>query len=436
MTSPSENAAPSGKPQRNRLLAIMAAVFVLAAVAYAIWYFIIGSRYESTDDAYVAGNVVQITPQISGTVVSIKADDTDKVRGGQVLVELDKADAQVALDQAEAQLAQTVREVRTLYANNGTLDANIQARQADVVKARAELGRAKDDYKRRQVLVATGAVSGEEMQHVETQLANAQSALTVAQAGVSAAREQLAANKTMTEGTTVEAHPRVLRAAAQVREAYLELNRSTLLAPVSGQVAKRSVQVGQRVQPGAPLMAIVPLDNLWVDANFKEVQLRQMRIGQPVTLEADLYGGHAVYHGKIDGLSAGTGGAFSLLPAQNATGNWIKVVQRVPVRVELDPDEVKKHPLRLGLSMLVKVDVRDVSGPELTSAKPLNPSLQSEAQDPRSSDVDALVQRIIAANLGTKLSAVGAAEHRDDLIGSDHTEPVRRAPQLAAATHP
>lgn len=425
MTSPTDNAiasspgnaTSSGKPQRNRLLAIMAAIFILAGLAYAAWYIVIGSHYESTDDAYVAGNVVQITPQISGTVVSIKVDDTDSVKGGQVLVQLDKADAQVALDQAEAQLAQTVREVRTLYANNGTLDANIEARQADVVKARAELGRAQDDYKRRQALVSTGAVSGEEMQHVEAQLANAQSALTAAAAGVSAAREQLAANKTMTEGTTVEQHPSVLRAAAQVREAYLELSRATLLAPVSGQVAKRSVQVGQRVQPGAPLMAIVPLDDLWVDANFKEVQLRQMRIGQPVTLEADLYGGRTIYHGKIDGLSAGTGGAFSLLPAQNATGNWIKVVQRVPVRVELDAQELKQHPLRIGLSMLVKVDVRDLSGPELTSAKPSNPSLQSEAQDTQPSDADTLVERIIAANLGTKISALGALDRKGDLIG-------------------
>jgi membrane fusion protein (multidrug efflux system) len=395
---------PSPTPKRNRILAVMAAVVILAGICYAAWYFLVGLRFESTDDAYVAGNVVQITPEIGGTVVSIKADDTDTVKAGEALVLLNKADGQVALDQAEAQLAQTVREVRTLYANNGTLDANIAARDADVAKAKAELDRAQDDYKRRQELVATGAVSAEEMHHVEAELANAKSLLAAAQAGVVAAREQLASNKSMTEGTTVEQHPNVLRAAARVREAYLAVARATLLAPLSGQIAKRSVQVGQRVQPGEPLMAIVPLDHLWVDANFKEVQLRKMRIGQPVTLEADLYGGKTEYHGKVVGLSAGTGGAFSLLPAQNATGNWIKVVQRVPVRLALDPKELQDHPLRIGLSMVAKVDVGDQSGPALASTTSTNAALQTEAVQAKPADADAIVNQIIAANLGTKVS--------------------------------
>jgi membrane fusion protein (multidrug efflux system) len=242
------------------------------------------------------------------------------------------------------------------------------------------------------------------MQHVEAELANAKSIVAAAQAQVVAARQQLASNKTLTEGTTVEQHPNVLRAAARVREAYLALARSTLVAPLSGEVAKRSVQVGQRVQPGEPLMAIVPLDHLWVDANFKEVQLRKMRIGQTVTLEADLYGSKAEYHGKVVGLSAGTGGAFSLLPAQNATGNWIKVVQRVPVRLALDPKELREHPLRIGLSMVAKVDVSDQSGPQLASAAPSAGSLQSEAVQAQPADADAIVDRIIAANLGTKVS--------------------------------
>ena len=428
-----ESSAPQeGKPKRNRILAVMAAVVVIIGIIYAVWYFLVGLRYESTDDAYVAGNVVQITPEISGTVVSIKADDTDTVKSGQPLVLLNKADAQIALDQAEAQLAQTVREVRTLYANNGTLDANIAAREADVLKAKAELERAEDDFKRRQALVATGAVSAEEMQHVQSELANAKSLVAAAQAAAVAAREQLASNKTLTEGTTVEQHPNVMRAAARVREAYLSVARSTLLAPLSGQVAKRSVQVGQRVQPGEPLMAIVPLDHLWVDANFKEVQLRKMRIGQSVTLEADLYGSKAEYHGKVVGLSAGTGGAFSLLPAQNATGNWVKVVQRVPVRLALDPKELAEHPLRIGLSMVAKVDVGDQSGPALASSNPLSAALQTEAMQAQPADADAIVSRIIAANLGTKVSTAAPPATPSGATISRHSAGPAAANQLAA----
>jgi membrane fusion protein (multidrug efflux system) len=401
------NSAPTASnsiPRRTKVLSIMVAVFAALGIVYGIWYWLVASHYESTDDAYVAGNVVQITPQISGTVTQIKVDDTDTVTAGQELVMLDKADAQLALDQAEAQLGQAVRETRTLYANNGTLEANIAAREAEVARARSEVERADDDYKRRRALVASGAVSREELQHVEQTLNNAKSALAAAQASAVASREQLASNKTMTDGTSVEQHPAVLRAAARVREAYLALTRSTLIAPVTGQVAKRSVQVGQRVQPGAPLMAIVPLNYLWVDANFKEVQLRNMRIDQPVTLEADLYGGKAEYHGHVVGLSAGTGGAFSLLPAQNATGNWIKVVQRVPVRIALDPKELKDNPLRIGLSMIAKVDIKDQSGKPLTVAKARDVSLDSTvvvAPDNQAAD---LIRRIIGANLGASQS--------------------------------
>jgi membrane fusion protein (multidrug efflux system) len=403
----SDAVTTSAKPNRNRLLLLIAVAIVIIGVLYGLWYFLVAAHYESTDDAYVAGNVVQITPQVSGTVVAIKADDTDMVKPGQELLDLDKADSQVALEQAEAQLAQTVREVRTLYANNGTLDADIAVREADMVKARAELDRAQSDIKRRQALVATGAVSGEEMQHIQSQLADAQGAYAAAEAGAKAARQQLASNQTLTEGTSVEDHPNVKTAAAHVREAYLAASRATLYSPVGGQVAKRSVQVGQRVQPGTPLMAIVPLDHLWVDANFKEVQLRNMRIGQPVTLEADLYGGKMEYKGKIIGLAAGTGGAFSLLPAQNATGNWIKVVQRVPVRIALDPNQLDEHPLRIGLSMVAKVDITDQSGAQLASATRADTSYEIGAVQPLPSDADALVSHIIAANIGKQ--ALGGA---------------------------
>jgi membrane fusion protein (multidrug efflux system) len=414
-TPPSAN----GKPKRNQVLGILAGAFIVIGLAWGVWYWLVASHYESTDDAYVAGNVVQITPQINGTVTQIMVDDTDKVTAGQELVLLDKADAQVALDQAEAQLAQTVREVRSLYANNSTLEANIAARQAEVSRSQTEVDRADDDYKRRKALVSTGAVSSEELQHVEQTLSNAKASLAAAQAATVAAREQLAANRTLTDGTDVEDHPNVKRAAARVREAYLAVSRSTLIAPVTGQIAKRSVQVGQRVQPGAPMMAIVPLDYLWIDANFKEVQLRNMRIGQPVTLEADLYGGKAEYRGHVVGLSAGTGGAFSLLPAQNATGNWIKVVQRVPVRIAIDSKDLSDHPLRIGLSMVAKVDVRDQSGAPITStsASVKDASLQSIVVSAQDNDATALVKRIIAANIGTHvLSRHGSLDNLAQLV--------------------
>ena len=403
-------AAPAAKPmpenagKRKRLLLLIAVAVVVLAIVYAAWYFLVGSHFESTDDAYVAGNVVQVTPQVAGTVIAINADDTDLVRQGQDLVVLDPSDARVALDQAEAQLAQTVREVRTVYANNGTLSANIQTRQADSIRARSALVRAQDDYQRRAALVAGGAVSKEELQHMQTELDGAKSALAAADANVQAAREQLASNQVSTDGTSVAQHPNVLRAAARVREAYLALERGTLPAPVSGQVAKRGVQLGQRVAPGTPLMAIVPLDQLWVDANFKEVQLRKMRIGQPVTLEADLYGGKVEYQGRIVGLSAGTGSAFSLLPAQNATGNWIKVVQRVPVRIEFDAKELAEHPLRIGLSVVAKIDTSDQSGAQLAATKRIDSASSStyrtRAFAPDTHAADALIDGIVAANLG------------------------------------
>jgi len=411
------------KAKRDRLLLLIALAVVVIGIGYGLWYFFIGSHYESTDDAYVAGNVVQVTPQVSGTVIAIKADDTDIVKQGQDLVILDPSDARVALDQAEAQLAQTVREVRTVYANNGTLSANIATREADTIKARSALVRAQEDFQRRQALVASGAVSKEELQHVQTDLDGAKSALAAADAAVQSAKEQLVSNQTLTDGTTVAQHPNVMRAAARVREAYLAFDRNTLPSPVSGQVAKRGVQLGQRVAPGTPLMAIVPLDQLWIDANFKEVQLRKMRIGQPVTLEADLYGGKVEYSGKVVGLSAGTGSAFSLLPAQNATGNWIKVVQRVPVRIQLDAKQLADHPLRIGLSVVAKVDTTDQRGEALASARRIDTGYQTQAFAPDNHTVDALIDRIIAANLGQAAGKVAAGGR----TGASTAAPLARA---------
>ncbi|MES3003572.1 MAG: efflux RND transporter periplasmic adaptor subunit [Pseudomonadota bacterium] len=416
-------AQSNGNPRRKKALTILAAVVGVAALGWGTYEWLVASHYESTDNAYVQGNVIQITPQIGGTVTAIYADDTDFVKAGQPLVKLDPADAKVALDQAEAGLAQTVRQVRTLYANNGSLSAQISLRQADVQKAQSEVARANDDLNRRQSLVGNGAVSKEELSHATSQLANARSALDAAQAGVVAAREQLASNEAMTEGTSVELHPSVQSAAAKVREAWLAQQRAAMTAPVDGYVAKRTVQLGQRIAAGAPLMSIIPLNQVWVDANFKEVQLRKIRIGQPVKLTADLYGKKIEYHGTVAGLGAGTGAAFALLPAQNATGNWIKVVQRVPVRVALDPQQVAANPLRVGLSMDAEVDVSKQDGKTLADAPRTTPVAQAQDIGSADSGAEAEVKRVIVAN-----SARGRT-----MMGASSAAPVRAASVAKAA---
>ena len=406
MSTPSPHSSiaaekPVAANPRNKILSLLAIVFAAIGIAYGIYWFLYLRNFESTDNAYVQGNIVQITPQIAGTVIAISVQDTDFVKAGQSLIKLDPADAKVALDQAEAQLAATVREVRTIYATNATLDANVKVREADLARTESDLKRAQDDLARRQPLVASGAVSGEELQHALTTLAVAKSAQAVVLANVVAAREQLVSNKSLTEGVPTSEHPNVLRAAGKVREAYLAYKRADLPAPVTGFVAKRSVQVGQRIQPGVPLMAIVPLNEVWVDANFKEVQLRNMRIGQPVKLVADVYGGKVEYDGKIAGLGAGTGAAFALLPAQNATGNWIKVVQRIPVRIALDAKQLSEHPLRIGLSMEAVVDVGDQTGKSLGDANSTRLASETKVFMQADAEADGRVNKIIAANLGT-----------------------------------
>jgi membrane fusion protein (multidrug efflux system) len=329
------------------LLALLL-ICLATGAACAVYWFQVARWQESTDDAYVAGLIVHVTPQVAGTVTTVFVDDTDTVEAGEVLVALDDADGRITLEQAEAALAHTVREVRALYVNNDALRAQIAARQAEVDRLGANLAR-------RTAIADSGAVPREEIDH-------ARESLRAARAALRAAREQLKANRALTLGASIENHPKVLEAAARVEEAWLAWARSRIVAPVAGQVAKRGVQTGQRVTPGTPLMTVIPLDRLWVDANFKEVQLGRMRIGQPVILTADYYGADIRYRGRVAGLSAGTGSAFALLPAQNATGNWIKVVQRVPVRVELEPEDLAAHPLRIGLSMQVTVDIRDNGG--------------------------------------------------------------------------
>ncbi len=369
---------------RRRGLAAVAGVVALAAIGYGAWWAKALRFEESTDDAYVSGNVVQITPQISGTVVAIGADNTQFVQAGQTVVQLDRADAKVALDQAEAQLARAVREVRNLFATTAQLAATVKVREAD-------LATATDDLARRERLASSGAISGEELQH-------ARDAFKAAQAALQSARQQLAANRARVDGTTVETHPDVLNAAAAVRAAYLAYARTGLPAPVSGFVAQRTAQLGQRVNPGTPLMAIVPLDQVWVDANFKEAQLSSMRVGQPVRVRADLYGRGVTYHGRIVGFNAGTGSAFALLPAQNATGNWIKVVQRVPVRIALEQRELTAHPLQIGLSMKVEVDTRDREGARLPQVAQNVPTYATDVFGAPDELADQRVREIIAQN--------------------------------------
>jgi membrane fusion protein (multidrug efflux system) len=376
--------------KRRRGLTLIACAVSAAALVWGGFHWFVGRHHIDTDNAYVVGNVLQITPQVNGTVLSIQADETDFVHAGQSLVKLDEVDARVALEQAQAQLAQSVRESRSLFANSASLIAQMSLRQADVK-------RAQDDVNRRAPLVSSGAVSQEEFDHANAQLAIAQSALTVA-------KEQLNAAQTQTEGTTVETHPGVLRSAAKLREAYLALQRVDVKAPIDGHVAKRSVQVGQRVQLGTPLMTMVALNQLWVDANFKESQLKELRIGQPAELQADVYGKNIVFHGKVLGLGAGTGAAFSLLPSQNATGNWIKVVQRVPVRIALDPQELAAHPLRVGLSMDVMVDTSDQSGKILSDVIHEGNVAATGIYESQQVAADAEVARIIAAHLGSTVT--------------------------------
>ena len=372
--------------KRKRALLILATVVVVAGAAWLAYYLLVARWHQDTDDAYVQGNVVSIVPQTVGTVIAIDADDGMRVEAGQPLVELDPNDAQVAYDQAVANLAGTVRQVRGLYSSVDAGQADIKARKVAVAQARA-------DVKRREGLVASGAVSREELAHARDMLAAAEAAL-------SASHGQLARSRALVDATTLQQQPQVQAAASQLRQAWLNLQRTSIVAPVSGYVAQRQVQLGQRVQPGVTLMTIVPLEQMWVEANFKETQLTKMRIGQPVEVRADLYGGDVEYDGRVASLGMGTGSAFSLLPAQNASGNWIKIVQRVPVRIELDPKQLAEHPLRLGLSMAVDVSIRDQDGAVMAGArKDDEPLLSTQAYASQLDDANALIKRIIEQNL-------------------------------------
>ncbi len=391
MSQTSNSAAEAAPSRRGKLLRGLFVIVVLLLAALALWYFMFGRWFEDTDDAYVQGNQVQITPLVGGTVVAIAADDGMRVERGQLLVQLDPSDTEVALQQAEANLAGTVRQVRGLY-------RSVEGAQADLNARQVSLKRVREDFARRRDLAATGAISNEELAHARDELA-------AAEAAVAGSRETVERSRALVDDTVVATQPDVQAAAAQLRQAYLNHARAGIVAPVSGYVARRSVQVGQRVQPGTALMAVVPIEQMWVEANFKETQLRHMRLGQEVELRSDLYGGDVHYKGHVTSLGLGTGSAFSLLPAQNASGNWIKIVQRVPVRIAIDEKQLAEHPLRIGLSMKAEVSLRDQKGEVLPSQPVKGAVFDTDVYAKQLHEADEMIHTIIQGNLPQQAKA-------------------------------
>ncbi len=377
---------------RKQLLLALTAFFLMVALFFACYWLFVGRFYEETDNAYVTGNVIPITSQIAGTISSIKADNTQFVTTGQLLVELDPTDKITAFREAKARLANTLRTVQRFYINNSRYKANIVERTTLFDKARKDL-------LRRKQAIDSGAISQEELIH-------AQETFKSAMASVEQSQSALKANMALTLNIDLQNHPAVLMAAATLRQAYINCVRHCIYAPGSGEIAMRSAQIGQSIRSGTPLMALVPLDQVWVEANFKEKQVRHMHIGQPVKLTADLYGSSVIYHGIIEGFSAGTGSAFSLLPAQNATGNWIKVVQRLPVRIQLNPEELKTHPLRVGLSMEATVNTHNRKGPLIGSLLKDQIQLTTPIFNKAGAQADKILVQMIAENLQTLNSLI------------------------------
>ncbi|WP_306535425.1 HlyD family secretion protein [Geobacter sp.] len=358
--------------RRKKLLITLAAVVAISAVGAMAYRLLYSSNFVSTDNAYAAVEVAQVTPSVGGTISEVLVTDTQAVRKRDVLVRIDQTDARLALAQAEADLGRAIRRVKGFMANDSSLNAQITARGADEKRADAQLRsaeadfeRAEIDLKRRKALSTSGSVSGDELTRAQNAFAAAKASLDATRAAIAQARANRStaissreANAVLIAGTTVDTNPEVALARARRDQAAVDLERTVIRAPVDGIVAKRQVQVGQRVQAGMPLLSVVPVQEMHVDANFKEVQLKKVRVGQPVTLHADIYGKSVTYHGSVEGFSGGSGAAFSAIPAQNATGNWIKVVQRLPVRIKLEPAELQKNPLKVGLSMTARIDTR------------------------------------------------------------------------------
>ncbi len=379
-------AAPTTEPtngKRRKILFIIALIFIALGLLWGAYWVLVLAKREQTDDAYVNGNKVVISAQISGTVVAVLADDTQLAKAGQVLVRLDPIDAETGLSRTGSALAQTVRQVRQEKSTADQYDSVIETRKLELARAQADLAK-------REPLLADHAIAPEEVRHARESVALAQAALTQAE------RQSISAHA-LVDGTPVQDNPAVLQAKAAYRDAWIAARRNAVVAPVTGYVAERSVQLGQHIQAGQALMTVIPLNSLWVDANFKEVQLRHLRIGQPSQVRSDLYGGSFIFHGHVKGMSAGTGAAFALLPAQNASGNWIKVVQRVPVRIQIDDADLVKSPLRVGLSATVTVDTTNRDGlvlaMDVTDAHVGDTQVYTQDLDKANAEADAVISR-------------------------------------------
>ena len=390
MSANAENTTPqqavNKSDKRKRVLLILTLLFIVIALAWGIYWFLVLRYAEETDDAYVAGNQVQIMSQVSGSVTKVWAENTDFVKQGDTLVTLDPTDAQQAFEKAQTALASSVRQTRQLMINSKQLQASINVQKT-------ALAQAQTDFNRRVPLGNANLIGREELQHARDAVASAQAQLDVSV-------QQYNANQAMVLDTTLDQQPAVKQAATEVRNAWLALQRTKIVSPMTGYVSRRSVQPGAQISSSTPLMAVVPATNLWVDANFKETQLAHMRIGQSATIVSDIYGDEVKYTGKVVGLDMGTGSAFSLLPAQNATGNWIKVVQRLPVRIELDEKQLADHPLRIGLSTLVTVDTANRDGQMLANQARSNPAYESNAREISLEPVNKLIDEIVKANAG------------------------------------
>lgn len=376
----------NNKKKRKNALIFLAVLFILIGVAWLLYWFMVLRHYQETDDAYVAGNQTQVMAQVSGSVNKVWFDNTDYVKKGDVLVTLDKTDAEQAFEKAQTALATSVRQTHQLMINSKQYQATIDLQKTALEQAQADL-------KRREPLGAANLIGREDLQHARDAVATAKAQLDVA-------IQQYNANQAMILNTPLENQPAVKQRAAELRDAWLALQRTEVVSPIDGFVSRRSVQVGSQISPTTPLLAVVAANNLWVDANFKETQLANIRIGQPATVTSDVYGDKVVYHGSVVGLDMGTGSAFSLLPAQNATGNWIKVVQRLPVRIALAPQEVAQHPLRIGLSTLVSVDTDKTDGSMLATHVRSAPAYESNALALDLAPVNQLIADIIRANAG------------------------------------
>ncbi|MFV9997905.1 MAG: multidrug efflux MFS transporter periplasmic adaptor subunit EmrA [Arsenophonus endosymbiont of Dermacentor nuttalli] len=381
------------KTQKRRTIIILVSIFfILIAVVCGIYWFLVLRHHQSTDNAYIAGNQIQIMSQVAGSVMTVNAENTDFVKSGTVLVKLDTKDAILALEKAKTNLANSVRQTHQHMINSRQFQANISLR-------RSELNKLQQDLQRREILGQSKVIGKEELQH-------AREAVTSAKAALDVAIEQFNANQAIVLDSPLDKQPSVLQAATELRNAWLTLKRTQIVTPIDGYVSRRSVQVGARITPATPLMAVVPTDNMWVDANFKETQLADIRIGQPAKITTDFYGKNIVYQGRVEGLDMGTGSAFSLLPAQNASGNWIKIVQRLPVRITIDAEQLKKYPLRIGLSSQVTVDTSNKNGLMLALKTREKPAYHTNAFKIDMAPVDQFVTDIINNNSGTKIKGV------------------------------